>query len=842
MLLLRALGWLMFGLAAPALAHSPHDEILALQISPYFVVDLTIYVIVRCNLYRTRDRGLSWQRLARGLGASHLTAVAIQPDSGQPLTLVVGDRAGNLFCSPDGGDSWIAAGTLAGEGTVEQIAVGAGAAASSFILARDRQGTVWRSRNQGKEWERSLAGVTDLCSDASNVWAGTDDGRVMRSSDGGTSWELGARLPTREQVVALATTENDDGPRCLAVGGSRGVVVVDLMHGRTTHLPLPRRGETVTSLAWGRTREGRLELYASTWRSGVFWTDPQVGKWQPRNAGLTTDPQADSRDFGVPHFRRLELSPDFAQDRFLLLAGFDGLFASSDAGRSWLEWRTVMPNSLIVGLASVSLPGAGWELAASTYGGGLWLRRRDEAAWRRPEMQFREGRLFGVAYSPNYARDGSLFVASNWSLYRSTDQGVTWSATPLSSARSGGNRGPARAWAMLRSATLGVGAMVGEVAIRRIRRRFHRWRDRLKVSLPLPGFGAVVVVSPTFVEDQTLYVQTARRLWRSEDGGRTLRVMENLPAAAICNIACSPGYSRDRTLALATATGIWLSDDAGETWRPTDCTPFGHEKISYVAFSPGETPPHLVVAVGATLSTSPDLGRSWYPMDQIDGGKVSPASIALVTGASRPPGIDWWVQTHGGGLHHRAPGQAHFSPEKIDGEFSQLADFPDRAPLVSVHPDGTVLAAEGSSVRVLIASSVVPGSWEIPTRYDAVRQEIVYSGNWRPLAPEIRRRWPRSRCTRQSGARARLCFVGSAISWVGDRGPQQGSATVYLDGVVVARVELQQPEASIGVVCFESGQLARGPHCCIIEANPRNEENRAPGQVVLHAFEVTEGA
>jgi hypothetical protein len=64
----------------------------------------------RPAVYRTRDAGRSWQRLAAGLPAEHawLTVLrqAMAVDAGEPVGVYFGTTTGEVWASTDEGDAW----------------------------------------------------------------------------------------------------------------------------------------------------------------------------------------------------------------------------------------------------------------------------------------------------------------------------------------------------------------------------------------------------------------------------------------------------------------------------------------------------------------------------------------------------------------------------------------------------------------------------------------------------------------------------------------------------------------------------------------------------------------
>jgi hypothetical protein len=63
-----------------------------------------------------------------------------------------------------------------------------------------------------------------------------------------------------------------------------------------------------------------------------------------------------------------------------------------------------------------------------------------------------------------------------------------------------------------------------------------------------------------------------------------------------------------------------------------------------------------------------------------------------------------------------------------------------------------------------------------------------------------------------AGATATYAFAGRGIAWVAPRGPDQGCAYVYLDGVRVATVDLGSPSAQAPAIVFRKLWASVGTH------------------------------
>ncbi|HEV8644618.1 MAG TPA: Ig-like domain-containing protein [Burkholderiales bacterium] len=89
------------------------------------------------------------------------------------------------------------------------------------------------------------------------------------------------------------------------------------------------------------------------------------------------------------------------------------------------------------------------------------------------------------------------------------------------------------------------------------------------------------------------------------------------------------------------------------------------------------------------------------------------------------------------------------------------------------------------------------------------------------------------------GARARLPFIGTSISWIGYRGPDAGIASVYLDGSFAGEVDLYNPGQRVQAIVFTSPTMADANHTLTIEATGRKNANSTGTRVVVDAFLVT---
>lgn len=849
------LGAFLFACLAPnaVWAHSPHDEILALQFAPRLAAGLILFAIVRFNLVYSINRGLTWVRLTRGLAGIPLVDVAASPVFDRDHTLLAVSKSHGVRRSSDGGASWNAPAKPPVETRLANVYLSPAFDVDGTAFIIDQFGGLWVSRDHGETWatlSTENVAVTCLAFLENSILAGTGTGLVLRSTDGGLGWRVACRLPDRAGVTALAAIKTASHSALIAIGSDRrGITVQALGNDRPSvaYQGLPKKH--LTSVAWAREQTSAPVLFATTWRHGVYRSDDLGQTWVGRSAGLTTDPQADDPAFRSPHFRRVCVSPAFASDQTAVVAGFDGFFVTTDGGKRWREHRSILPISLIVGVDIASGSHAQSSMAISTYGEGPCLSLDAGRSWKFGADGLGEARSFGIAISPDFSRDSSLFLASNWALYRSSDAGATWMRAPLAATGRDGRELAMRSVSALRGAGGLVLHRLGLAPYRLLRRWFHLARGSLGVRLPLPGFGACVSVSPTFARDSTLYLHAGDTIWKSSNGGRSLTRSMTAPGNRVRALAISPDHATDRTVFAAIDRTLQVTRDGGGRWDRLWQPAAG--RIGALALSPRFGVDRTAfLATGGQLFHSTDRGANWELLATLPAREATEID-AILPAPDAAHGGDILVHAAGLGLFRSSDGGRNFRaltgfPPRPVASFSHFEDFPDQAPLVRLSPhyasDQTIIAASQEQLWISRDRGESWTSFMLPARYDAARPEIVYRGAWASPAPQTPA--PHARCRRavHAGASALLEFVGTGIRWIGERGPSQGIAEIRIDDERVAQIDPYAPTPECPFLCYESGPLTPGPHRIEIEALTGPSPAARPPRIALHAFEVLGGA
>jgi len=129
--------------------------------------------------------------------------------------------------------------------------------------------------------------------------------------------------------------------------------------------------------------------------------------------------------------------------------------------------------------------------------------------------------------------------------------------------------------------------------------------------------------------------------------------------------------------------------------------------------------------------------------------------------------------------------------------------------------------------------------WNGTTRIEETDPAITYSGTWSHGNQGIRA-WSGDTAAiailTAFPAQATLSFNGTGVRWVGFRGPQAGIANVYVDGVLVATVDLFDTIEHVRTVVFAVDGLAPGPHTLVVQATGTWNPLSTDPFVVVDAF------
>jgi len=322
------------------------------------------------GVYRISEGG-TWEAANTGMEGEDVLTVAMDPDNSD--IAYAGTAGGHIFKTLNGGDAWTSVSSGLSEGSYIEIAISP--TDSDLILVtnlnpQDATGRILRSTNGGTSWNVVVTGPIAFLkidfsrSNPGTAWVATETG-IARSTDGGATFSAPI---LRDWVFYDLAIDPDDSQI----------------------------------------------IYAATRANGIFRTENGGQDWFLATEGLA---------FGAVN--RLEIT------RQAIYAGLDGsgVFRSSDSGFSWRMSSAGMHAASALALAVN--PGNGERVLAATTGGGMFRSSSGGTAWgdsRTGLNTFQVNSLRHDPQSPDTVYAGSInpFNAADGRFLRSSDAGAAW--------------------------------------------------------------------------------------------------------------------------------------------------------------------------------------------------------------------------------------------------------------------------------------------------------------------------------------------------------------------------------------------------------------------------------
>ncbi len=360
---------------------------------------------VNYGVSRSTDSGASWTAVNNGLTDLNVYGIAAAPPDTSATGYLFAATISGVFVSTDNGANWSAAG-----------AIPTGAEAHSLIVATHNGGTV--------------------------ILVGTGNNGVLRSTDDGANWAVtglsGGLVPTM-----VGTPDGSGGTDIFALNGSNVDLSTD--YGITwTNVGSGLNVGSVSSLSISYGG-GQTNLFAGSWGQGVWrmplsvmmvndtsWTAVDPGSPGSSITSVVSSPSGDGSGrsviFAVSGSSNLMSKPP----------GGGNVYRSTDYGKSWTAVLSDS-NTGVIGLVVVPAdngPG-GTNLLAGYYSGFLARSTDNGATWTglpsppgtiKPIRGF-FARMTSLATVPDGAGGTIVLIGAGISLWRSTDNGMTFTAT-----------------------------------------------------------------------------------------------------------------------------------------------------------------------------------------------------------------------------------------------------------------------------------------------------------------------------------------------------------------------------------------------------------------------------
>lgn len=255
---------------------------------------------------------------------------------------------------------------------------------------------------------------------APSGWYAARASGLYISIDQGASWRLAyASLGIEADLTTLAVaaaTGLDQSQ--LVFAGLSGELLRSADGGATWELaPKPSPAPVFTALALSPdfARDGRL--FAGTMEDGVLIYQNYGRDWAMWNVGLLDT-----------NILCLAVSPAYAEDQTLFAGVQSGLFRSANGGRSWREVDLPVGYTAVLSLALSPSFAADGTLYAGTEDQGL-LRSIDRGrSWQLLGEEIWTEPINSILLGPDFFTRPALLVLHGGSLLHSADGGDTWAA------------------------------------------------------------------------------------------------------------------------------------------------------------------------------------------------------------------------------------------------------------------------------------------------------------------------------------------------------------------------------------------------------------------------------
>lgn len=415
--------------AACVYAHAPHDVVQSIAISSHYADDHTVYALIRSNVLKSTDGGISWNRLVHGLdNIESLNRLGIDPV--KPQVLYLSSAADGIYRTRNGGKSWskVSKG-LASQGYGNIYIPPASVRVFAFAIGRTRG--VYRTSDSGANWIKVYDGAVPISAIAGFDWSptagrevlvGDTKGALYLSKDAGLHWTKWYAFSGCGEIASIATSSKAVLRQVWYVGTTECGAFKTTDGGQSFNAINAGLEDTnVRGITMSPEFQDDETVFLTTGSKAVYISKNAGRTWSLHDEGLVTDSQ------GVDHqFLGVRISPNYRNDNTLFLEGFAGIFKSSDDGLSWKE-MDAMPGTLIQSLALSPSYAEDGSLVLATYLSGLYQTHNKGGSWTSMANGL-TARNSDIIYSPSYSVDRVIFAAVGLPnrILKSHDGGRTW--------------------------------------------------------------------------------------------------------------------------------------------------------------------------------------------------------------------------------------------------------------------------------------------------------------------------------------------------------------------------------------------------------------------------------
>lgn len=240
------------------------------------------------GVYKSEDGGSAWQEKVRiddKKTISKVEVLSIKIDPQDSNVLYIGTKDGGVYKSGDGGNSWQQ--TALKSGNIFSIDLNFEDSGIIYVAGYfGTLGKIYKSNNGGENFEEIYSEthennpVLSLAIDSYDprkIYAGTENGALLKSEDSGRSWILQAELD--DDIIQIAISPHDTR-HVLAGTASKGLFKTEDggQNWRDISDPLKEfdRARSIRSIVFDPKNSGRVYLGSYF---GLLVSDNEGGSW-----------------------------------------------------------------------------------------------------------------------------------------------------------------------------------------------------------------------------------------------------------------------------------------------------------------------------------------------------------------------------------------------------------------------------------------------------------------------------------------------------------------------------------------------------------------------------------
>jgi photosystem II stability/assembly factor-like uncharacterized protein len=473
-------------------------------------------------------------------------------------------------------------------GTVNAIALDSEGRIFASITTSSR---IFRSTNNGKEWQQSSFGGVVLCLAVNKedyIFAGTYGNGLHRSTDHGESWVSPVSGLPWGIISVIAVDSSGD-----VIAGTDGGGICRSTDNGNTWIPTGITNSTITSIAYGPN--GRV--YATEWNyhQGIPIAMPP---WYQSIVVRSTDGgnSWDSTTTGGEIINCLVVHPQGT----IFIGTPSGLNKSSNLGISWSS------AGITGAVTSISLAYPNWIFAASS--NGLFSSSDLGSHWKKADLS----NFIPLSVAVKGPSDVYAGLDKENGVYHSSDLGSTWKPVGITLSY---------VWSVAINSTdhIFAGAHCDWTAplacgIYRSTNGGAKWAKMDS------GLANTSVNSLVINKDGDIFVGGGGGVYRSRDDGNSW-VQKSLTITGIDVLCIAPNQ---HIFASGYGLGIYRSTDDGDSWTVVDSTASPGEYFRDLAASPnGDL---FAGSFGSGVIRSTDDGNTWIKTDSVN---AYPSALAV---------------------------------------------------------------------------------------------------------------------------------------------------------------------------------------------------------------------